>query len=356
MKSRVFGLDLMRAAAMISVVIAHSGVDRILGLRHGIIAVESFFVMSGFLIGEMLIRDFKDGFNFKDLRYFWIKRWFRTLPLYYAVLILRYIIIDDSIGANIIYYFLFLQNNFYGISFLPVSWTLVLEEWFYILMPLIFFLFFRRGIVTKKFYRFVIAFVIFSNLARMGWVWYSGNPYGAIVGNVPFRFDSFLIGVGLASLKLFSRNIFNKMAGIPFFGIASILLFILLFFFRAANGGDPNEADLIWMRTIWFSLISISIALIIPFFCQSTFIDKLASIGTFNYIVTWISLLSYPIYLIHLDLFRNLDKIFPDLSSLPFVVTILIKSAVAVILSLILYYAIHEPAIKLRTKIVSRKP
>ncbi|MEW6470311.1 MAG: acyltransferase family protein, partial [Bacteroidota bacterium] len=96
MKSRVFGLDLLRSFAMISVIAAHSGYDTLLGLRHGIIAVESFFVMSGFLIGEMLIRDFREGFDFNDLKSFWIKRWFRTLPLYYAVLILKFIFIDQS--------------------------------------------------------------------------------------------------------------------------------------------------------------------------------------------------------------------------------------------------------------------
>ncbi len=339
---------------MFSVVIAHSGFPVFFGLHHGIIAVESFFVMSGFLIGEMLIRDFKDGFNFKDLRYFWIKRWFRTLPLYYAVLILRYILIDDSIGANLIYYFLFLQNNFYGISFLPVSWTLVLEEWFYILMPLIFFVFFRKGIITNRFYLFVIAFVVVSNLVRLGWVLYTNNPYGAIVGNVPFRFDSFLIGVGLASIKLFSRNIFDLMSGRNFFLLSLAALGVLLYFFRADEGGTLTEDKVLWIRTIWFSLISISIAAIIPFICQSKFIDWLADIKPFNFVITWISLLSYPVYLIHLDLFRYLGRILPQLQEWNAVLVLSFKASVAVVLSLVLYYTVHEPAIRLRTKLVSR--
>src|SRR5687768_5833236 len=98
MNNRIFGLDLLRSFAMISVLIAHAGLYKFYGLRHGIVAVELFFVMSGFLIGEMLIRDFRHGFSFGDLRTFWIKRWFRTLPVFYAVLIIKFVFIDNSPG------------------------------------------------------------------------------------------------------------------------------------------------------------------------------------------------------------------------------------------------------------------
>ena len=156
-KRRIFGLDLLRVFAVIAVIVAHAGYSKIYGIKYGYVAIESFFVMSGFLIGEMLIREFKGGFTFSDLKIFWVKRWFRTLPLYYAILLLKFIFLNpDEIGANVLYYVFFLQNNFYGVEFFAVSWTLVLEEWFYIIMPLIIFLFFKKGIIPKKFYLFTV--------------------------------------------------------------------------------------------------------------------------------------------------------------------------------------------------------
>ena len=74
-KNRIYGLDLMRAVAMICVILAHSGYGVVAGMRYGIIAVESFFIISGFLIGGILIRDFQDGVDFSTVTHFWKKRW-----------------------------------------------------------------------------------------------------------------------------------------------------------------------------------------------------------------------------------------------------------------------------------------
>jgi len=355
MKSRVFGLDLMRSLAMFSVVAAHSGFDVLFGLRHGIIAVESFFVMSGFLIGEMLIRDFREGFDLQDLKTFWIKRWFRTLPLYYCVLLLKFIFIDHSISWNIFYYFFFLQNNFYGINFLSVSWTLVLEEWFYLIMPLLFFIAFRGGINAVRFYWFVVVFIVCSNLARLGWVAYFDRPYGAIVGNFPFRLDSFLVGVGLAAVKLFSGKIFEMMARAWFFLLGLALLFVLLYFFRQSDGGNLAEADTVWVRTVWFSLISLSIMLLLPFFCISPAILWLARFPALNFTITWLSFLSYPIYLVHLDIFRLIDRFLPQNYSWHPAMSIGLKVSVTVLFSILLYRFVHEPFIALRTKLTGGK-
>ena len=67
-KGRIFGLDLLRVLAVTAVIVAHAGYSKIYGIKYGYVAIESFFVMSGFLIGEMLIREFRDGFSFSDLK------------------------------------------------------------------------------------------------------------------------------------------------------------------------------------------------------------------------------------------------------------------------------------------------
>ncbi len=190
---------------------------------------------------------------------------------------------------------------------------------------------------------------------RLGWVLYTNRPYGAIVGNFPFRLDSFLIGVGLAAIKLFSESIYKKMARTWFFICALSVFIVLLYFFRMDNGGNLGENQLLWLRTIWFSLISISIALLLPFLNASVSILWLAKLKPLNFIITWISFLSYGIYLVHLDVFKLVNHFFPGIIHLHPAISTSLMVCVAITISFLLYKFIHEPFIKLRTRIVSKK-
>ena len=93
-KNRIYGLDLLRAFAIIFVMIGH-GADMLTPAQKRDIfivipdGVNIFFVLSGFLIGGILIKLLeKDNLNYKYLFVFWQKRWLRTLPMYYTVLII----------------------------------------------------------------------------------------------------------------------------------------------------------------------------------------------------------------------------------------------------------------------------
>ncbi|MDQ3047940.1 MAG: acyltransferase [Bacteroidota bacterium] len=292
--NRNFGLDLIRTLAILLVLIAHSGVSLFLGVKIGIIGVEIFFVLSGFLIGQILIRDFSADVNPRVVLNFWIRRWFRTLPLYYAILLIKFIFIDNSLQWKILVYFVFLQNNFVGIDFMPVSWSLVIEEWFYLLVPIMLIVIFRNGLTKKGLTIFLITFIIAENLARLFWVLYADRGYAGIVGNFPFRLDSLMVGVLLANLKLNYRMLYDKMKGVIFFVIALAFCFVLLAFFGNANEKGLKD-ELLWTRTLWFCLISISFALQIPF--VETIQIKHGNY--FGRIITWISLYTYSIYLLH---------------------------------------------------------
>ena len=344
LKNRIYGLDLMRSAAMVCVILTHSGFRTIFGMRYGIVAVESFFVVSGFLIGGILLRDFKEEVTFKNVSHFWKKRWFRTLPLYYAVLLIKFIFIDHSIGFNIFYYFTFLQSNIYGIQFLPVSWTLVVEEWFYLLIPILFIVFFRKGINPKKFYVLIALFVLLANLLRFAWVMYTDYPYGAMAGNFVFRMDSNFIGVALAGIKMFDFDVFKNMAKLKYFIPATLFTVALFVMFGLCHGGSSApDQQYIWVRTIWFSLISMSAACMIPFFYCSPIYAPKEGKQAFRWLVTWLSLLSYPIYLVHVDIYVLMNRTFPIFNEINFISKFLIQNTVVVIVGLLLYHLLINP-------------
>ncbi|MCD6017997.1 MAG: putative acyltransferase [Bacteroidetes bacterium] len=306
-KKRIFGLDLVRSISVCAVVFAHSGYQYIMGFRYGVIAIEYFFVMSGFLVGEMLIREFHNGADFKLLMNFWIKRWFRTLPLYYLILIIKIILSNPFIGFKVWPYFFFLQNNVGGIGFFSVSWTLVIEEWFYLILPLVIFIFFRSGIRKHKFIIFTIGVMVAEIILRMLYVAYKDVPWGGIVGSFPFRFDSFMIGVFVAFVKVDYPKLFQKLSGK---WVAAFFLLVLIGYlgvFSASEGGQL-ASTVYWTRTIGFTITSVLLALQMPFLTNSMFLNGISENNLFKRIVTWISLLSYPIYLIHMDVFMYVEK------------------------------------------------
>jgi peptidoglycan/LPS O-acetylase OafA/YrhL len=144
MEKRVFSLDLLRSAAIVLIMMLHSlefmsglSLNIITVFSYGWIGVDLFFVLSGFLIGKQVFN--KQGAF--PIRNFLTKRFFRTLPLYYVVLII-YLYLKPKLGFPFHdtkwRYFFFLQN-FYSPRDFVQSWSLCIEEQFYILFPLVFF-------------------------------------------------------------------------------------------------------------------------------------------------------------------------------------------------------------------------
>jgi peptidoglycan/LPS O-acetylase OafA/YrhL len=153
---RNFGLDALRCLA-IAMVLANHGflsffVDRGLAQLTGaaafltsfaMLAIEWLFVLSGFLIGAMMIRSFEaPGTWWSRARDFWLRRWFRTLPNYYLFLVVNILLVVTGIAAGqyTVRYAFFAQNLAWPMQppyFFVESWTLALDEWFYLLMPLL---------------------------------------------------------------------------------------------------------------------------------------------------------------------------------------------------------------------------
>ena len=138
------GIDLLRGGAVFLVLWSHAGIVLPHSLhgalaapwfRPGFWGVTTFFAISGFLVVGQLI-DIATDKRGELLRAFVLRRWFRTVPTYWIVLLL--LLVAGSIGwlgwktwlANIF----FLQGSIFvhEPNLLSVSWSLVIEEWSYL--------------------------------------------------------------------------------------------------------------------------------------------------------------------------------------------------------------------------------
>ena len=119
---RIFGLDLLRSLAIIIVVVSHTAFilqDSFPGFPYIPTpdGVDLFFVLSGFLIGKILIEQAENlnGFSLKSIFHFLKRRWFKTLPNYYLFLFVNILLVyfgflNGSINKYTSTYFVFFQN------------------------------------------------------------------------------------------------------------------------------------------------------------------------------------------------------------------------------------------------------
>jgi peptidoglycan/LPS O-acetylase OafA/YrhL len=119
-QDRVFGLDLLRACAILFVVYVHGAYYLAAVLPQSLVrlplmdGVSIFFVLSGYLIGGIILRSFeRPDLRLTDVGGFWIRRWLRTLPNYYlvlSILALHMVLAGDATGTPVWQYLLFVQN------------------------------------------------------------------------------------------------------------------------------------------------------------------------------------------------------------------------------------------------------
>ena len=302
---RLFGLDVIRSVAILCVIYGHglplfythinSFFFNATFVHSGFYGVELFFVLSGFLIGTIFIREniLKQKLDFKSILAFWKRRWYRTLPNYFFILIL-YVIVFLSFGDELpaggtLVRYLFFMQNFISVNpqFFASSWSLSVEEWFYLLLPFIFIigLFF-----TKQRYLFwiIIAFILGINLFRYIVLYY--NPGRQVHVQVLFKLDSIMFGVLLAHIQI-SFNIFNK-TRIKMLFIAGIILFLATYYFCL------NKQKLLVLP-----FVSLSFALMLPYFYHLKIKNKFVQL-----FFTYISTISYSLYLTHLLIYDYIIK------------------------------------------------
>jgi peptidoglycan/LPS O-acetylase OafA/YrhL len=378
-ESRVFGLDALRAAAILSVVLAHGGLPFVLIgavndvappaapytgwfflLGHGgAIGVELFFVLSGFLIGGILLRAAESIGTRAGLLRFYVRRWFRTLPLFALalaanVIFERYFHHHVLTAGEIAGHGFFLRNFAHiSLSFFPESWSLAVEEWFYLLFPAVLAVALKlsRARFARVFVVCATAFFVFSLAAR---TWGALQPGSTWAGNqrctVIYRFDALMTGVVAAWLAMRFPAAWRRtagrcaIAGVAIFGAAYAAFWI--FHLK----GPEAAPDSFFAKTFRFNFISLGIALWLPFLSVWTPRTE----GVAHVAVRKIALWSYALYLVHWPLFQLAGApVFEawqktTAGALSFYVG---KTLVAIGLAALLYHVYERPCMRLRDRI-----
>ena len=266
-ESRVFGLDAVRATAILMVLVAHASF-MFLPLTHrleavwmlGQLGVELFFVLSGFLIGAILAKQAETARL--QIGRFWLRRWLRTLPNYYLFLAINIALARWTDGAwpHAAPYAVFLQNFAWPQPlFFIESWSLAVEEIFYLVAPLLVFAFsvgIRRRLDAAV---LVVCAILAATAIRAVYVLRVDPDWDLALRMVSLvRMDAIAYGVLAMLLVRAPRNLTPRatsvLAWCGAFGSAlAIMLYLVL----------PKDTDL-FARTGLFSLISASFAAFLP--------------------------------------------------------------------------------------------
>lgn len=143
-EARIEGLDGLRGLAMLMVILAH-----LFLLNAGWLGLQSFFVLSGFLITRILLKDRDRAGSFgRFLGLFYMRRLLRVFPVYYVYLVAVALggwLLGrlEPLAPHLPYAFSYTYNYFHTTADYPHSyffshlWSLAVEEQFYLIWPLV---------------------------------------------------------------------------------------------------------------------------------------------------------------------------------------------------------------------------
>lgn len=199
--SHLPALDGLRAVAVFTVVASHSN----LPLRiPGDLGVSAFFVLSGFLITRLLVRE-RERTGEVSIRRFYLRRTMRIFPAYYAFLLLSYALDaragqlwSNTLLANALTYTVNYFNafNHHPSTSVAHAWSLAVEEQFYLLWPLTFVILATRGrraLVTG------VSLAALGAVAWRSWLFLGAHVDPSYVYNAfDTRLDNLAVGCLLA--------------------------------------------------------------------------------------------------------------------------------------------------------------
>jgi peptidoglycan/LPS O-acetylase OafA/YrhL len=363
-KKRNIGLDIARTIAILLVLFSHTLwisdhypklVSAAMQLS-GTAGVEVFFIISGFLIGKIVLREIlKENFSLSDIKYFLFRRWFRTFPNYYLLLFVNVLVwyfIYGELPQKIYRYVFYIQNvTDTSLPFYRVSWSLSVEQFSYIIGPFLLYalirLFPERS--RDRFYLYVTMFIIFTFTMTKVYFYYTYELANITEWNesirkvLIYRLDAVYWGFLLRYFYNKHTQWIHKHDRILLW--TGLLIFIFLNILRVPLGITVEETPG-FMIIGYLAIHSIGIAIMIPYLVRVEVKSKVLV----NFFVT-ISLISYSLYLLHYTIIlHSLKTIFPSeaLRGVSLWAYTLLYWGITILFSYLLYRYFEKPLTDLR--------
>lgn len=371
---RNFGLDLLRAVAIVVVLANHL----LLGMwvthwpvavvghvatfsTSAILSIEWLFVLSGFLIGTMMIRSLERAGTFwSRARDFWLRRWLRTMPLYYLFVGVNAALVAGGLspGRFSWTYLVFAQNlvSTPPSEFFPEAWSLALDEWFYLVMPLLIGLFALVGRrlgwgLGATFLAATLVLITLPMAARATFVPADYLDWDRNVRLVTImHLDATGWGVLAAAASRWRPGWWTRAAGAKAAsGVACSVLGVWLLTGHYTGGLDAALVDHVprLVNVVALGLLSFGAFLFLPWVAAL----RPARVGRTP--VAFLSTYSYTIYLTHVPLLLVAVRLLGDTGASTRVEVLLASGlwfAAVLAVSVALYHAFEKPVSDLRER------
>lgn len=355
--TRLPGLDLLRAIAIVWVMLFHSflvgglGSDLAWLSRYGWMGVDIFFVLSGFLIGRQVLTPLArgDDLSFSD---FYAKRAYRILPAFLVVLTV-YVAFPALREApsmapwwQFVTFTVNLLIDYGNQQAFSHAWSLCVEEHFYMLFPALAWGLTRRPSALK--FWSVCIFLVVAGIALRGavWVHYAAldPPRNWFVEDIYYptwsRLDGLIAGVVLATIAAFRPATWARMMarGNGFLLLGVILMALTFWLFRERTGLLGN--------TVGWPVLSAAIALLVVAGASTTsWIGRHAFPGA-----AWIAAASYSLYLSHKLVFVAVERSLGEWLQGRGLLAFALYAAATALGGAVLHYGVERPFLRLRER------
>lgn len=341
-------LDSLRAFAVGFVLISHwfPKQHKLQFLPFGAFGVILFFVLSGFLISQILFksRDIAEAQSqnkFHSVKQFYIRRTLRIFPIYYITLIVLFIFNVSSIRDIILWFVLYASNiYFYYVQSwegtLSHLWTLAVEEQFYIIWPFII-LFIPR----KHLFKSIIAIILMGPAFRFGMYLLSLSQPGINIFSellTPANIDNFGLGALLAYINIYKKDDFRYQTKLLM--TASMIYVIIMTGIILLK---PTYTGVIFRN---FNMSLLALFLIAK---ASSGFTGIMKIILENKILIYLGKISYGLYLYH-----NFIVLIYESAGLPVIqnlyLRLFIQGSMLVLMASISWYVIEKPINNLKSR------
>ncbi len=333
----------MRGVAILMVIDFHSPMGilfypfRLMGFKHfGWAGVDVFFVLSGFLVGGLLVKEWKVRGRI-DSKRFLIRRGFKIWPQYYFFILLMLVTSHRSLRqlwGNL----LNIQNYVGGVAH---TWSLGVEEHAYLLLVLCLAIAARRATRMRNLFFFLASVTACVIVLRMILAVHGVEVYGP----THTRIDGILEGVLLAILYHYAPETFRRLQDRRWLWLATLAL--VLVFFRVR---PPTQ----WATSLSIDCANaMGVALLMLLYRHREGVRRRSPVYR---LVAWLGLYSYGIYLWHLSVIEPLTRVVPHLPHwLGPVWLAIAPTLLGAMLGIFFTKLVEFPALKLRDRLFPRR-